>query len=537
MPTHVRHVFLTGFPGVGKTTTMLAAIEDLGKVEDALTPEGFFTQEIRDDGTRVGFDVVTVGPNPRRGPLARLIEDAGTSPRPRHRVGRYAVDVASLEALACPALSGDVGEAFGEKHAAPFTPSKKKPPRRRHRFVVLDEIGAMECLSDRFERAARLALETPTNVVLGSMCVRASKKKKHAFANAVAARPDVAVVRVATETRDALRVALVDALRGATTRTTHDSQSSKTDKTEDTEKTKNGIFSVPIAPLVPFLERGQRRKLGLEEEEEEETGSERTRRFIIRNSEKKTVTTEERNATPCGPLVVDGDLHARLLATRLLAEEPFPPPKTLLLGETSSPAPPPTQPELAYAERSMWRVLDEALAVFHGEEKEELEEKTIGVSRETRRVSAAFRAGLAVWDVAADTHVPGEKRRSKRCSFTERKLNDILGFLKARPSVTAVAFVGEKAWRAFRNGRSENAYATRETFETFSRFPDSNPRRRRWIAVDGRLVAVAVVRSARGDERERREKVREWSEALFFRKEFPEETEVPGRVVDRHIIF
>ena len=523
MPTHVRHVFLTGFPGVGKTTTMLAAIEDLGKVEDALTPEGFFTQEIRDDGTRVGFDVVTVGPNPRRGPLARLIEDAGTSPRPRHRVGRYAVDVASLEALACPALSGDVGEAFGEKHAAPFTPSKKKP--RRHRFVVLDEIGAMECLSDRFERAARLALETPTNVVLGSMCVRASKKKKHAFANAVAARPDVAVVRVATETRDALRVALVDALRGATTRTTHDSQSSKTEKT---------VKTVPIAPLVPFLERGQRRKLGLEEEEEEETGSERTRRFIIRNSEKKTGFPTERNAaTPCGPLVVDGDLHARLLATgRVKLEEPFPPPKTLLLGETSSPAPPPTQPELAYAERSMWRVLDEALAVFHGEEKEELEEKTIGVSRETRRVSAAFRAGLAVWDVVADTHVPrGEKRffSKKRSSFTERKLNDILGFLKARPSVTAVAFVGEKAWRAFRNGRSENAYATRETFETFSRFPDSNPvARRRWIAVDGRLVAVAVVRSARGDERERREKVREWSEALFFRKEFPEETERGG---------
>ena len=515
MPTHVRHVFLTGFPGVGKTTTMLAAIEDLGKVEDALTPEGFFTQEIRDDGTRVGFDVVTVGPNPRRGPLARLIEDAGTSPRPRHRVGRYAVDVASLEALACPALSGDVGEAFGEKHAAPFTPSKKKPPRRRHRFVVLDEIGAMECLSDRFERAARLALETPTNVVLGSMCVRAKNKKKHAFANAVAARPDVAVVRVATETRDALRVALVDALRGATTRTTHDSQSSKKEK-------KTEIFSVPIAPLVPFLERGQRRKLGLEEEEEEETGSERTRRFI---SEKKTVT-------PCGPLVVDGDLHARLLATgRVKLEEPFPPPKTLLLGETSSPAPPPTRPELAYAERSMWRVLDEALAVFHGEAFLTLEEKGFKSRRETRRVSAAFRAGLAVWDVVADVHVPrGEKRffSKKRSSFTERKLNDILGFLKARPSVTAVAFVGEKAWRAFRNGRSENAYATRETFETFSHFPDSNPRRRRWIAVDGRLVAVAVVRSARGDERERREKVREWSEALFFRKEFPEETEVPG---------
>ena len=468
MPTHVRHVFLTGFPGVGKTTTMLAAIEDLGKVEDALTPEGFFTQEIRDEGKRVGFDVVTVGANPRRGPLARRIEDAGASPRPRHRVGRYAVDVASLEALACPALSGD-------------TLNPKKPARKR--FVALDEIGAMECLSDRFEHAAWLALESPTNVVLGSMCVRANDKngKKHAFANAVAARPDVAVVVVAPETRDALRVALVDALRGAVI---ENSQSSKT------KKTKNGIFSVPIAPLVPFLERGQRRKLGLEEEEEEEEETEKT----------------ERNVTPCGPLVVDGDVHARLLATRRVVEEPFPPPKTLLLGETSSPAPPSTRPELAYAERSMWRVLDEALAV-DGEEEGALKEKAIG-RRETRRVLAAFRAGLAVWDVAADVHVPGEKRRAT-ATKGERALNDVLGFLKARPSVTAVAFVGEKAWRAFRSA-SENAAATRETFSNQSSAP-----RRRWIAVDGRAVAVAVVRSARGDERERREKVREWSEALF----------------------
>jgi nucleoside-triphosphatase len=469
MPTHVRHVFLTGFPGVGKTTTMLAAIEDLGKVEDALTPEGFFTQEIRDEGKRVGFDVVTVGANPRRGPLARRIEDAGASPRPRHRVGRYAVDVASLEALACPALSGD-------------TLNPKKPARKR--FVALDEIGAMECLSDRFEHAAWLALESPTNVVLGSMCVRANDKngkKHHAFANAVAARPDVAVVVVAPETRDALRVALVDALRGAVI---ENSQSSKT------EKTKNGIFSVPIAPLVPFLERGQRRKLGLEEEEEEEEETEKT----------------ERNVTPCGPLVVDGDVHARLLATRRVVKEPFPPPKTLLLGETSSPAPPSTRPELAYAERSMWRVLDEALAV-DGEEEGALKEKAIG-RRETRRVLAAFRAGLAVWDVAADVHVPGEKRRAT-ATKGERALNDVLGFLKARPSVTAVAFVGEKAWRAFRSA-SENAAATRETFSNQSSAP-----RRRWIAVDGRAVAVAVVRSARGDERERREKVREWSEALF----------------------
>ena len=168
-------------------------------------------------------------------------------------------------------------------------------------------------------------------------------------------------------------------------------------------------------------------------------------------------------------------------------------------------------------------MLDEALAV-DGEEagktattKEEKATGTDIIARETRRVLAAFRAGLAVWDVVADVHVP--KRQMRRGTVKgrvkERALNDVLGFLKARPSVTTVAFVGEKAWRAFRS-KSENAAATRETVSKFSKSnPNPNPPRARWIAVDGRAVAVAVVRSARGDERERREKVREWSEALF----------------------
>ena len=50
--------------------------------------------------------MVTVGANPRRGPLARRIKTP--APRPTTpQVGRYAVDVASLEGAGVPALSGD----------------------------------------------------------------------------------------------------------------------------------------------------------------------------------------------------------------------------------------------------------------------------------------------------------------------------------------------------------------------------------------------------------------------------------------------
>ena len=328
MPTHVRHVFLTGFPGVGKTTTMLAAIDELGKAADALTPCGFYTAEIRDgEGKRCGFDVVTFpsGPDARRAPLARLVAGDGVSPRPRHRVGRYAVDVASLEALACPALRGDVAE--GQK-------------KTRRRFVALDEIGKMECLSSEFERAAWEALESPETVVLGSIPVsKTSQKQNQSLARSVAARPDVAVVRVTETNRDALRFALVDAMRHAFF------------FANDRPRERRDAFfaTVPIAPLAPFLERGQRSKFGLERTEEERSEEE----------EEEVKENDERRVRNADALVVGGDAHRRLFGD---SDEPFPPPRTLLLGETSSPAPPPTRPELAYAERSMWRVLDEVLA-------------------------------------------------------------------------------------------------------------------------------------------------------------------------------
>ena len=146
--------------------------------------------------------------------------------------------------------------------------------------------------------------------------------------------------------------------------------------------------------------------------------------------------------------------------------------------------------------------------------------KEKGTNRETTRLLAVFRAGLAVWDVVADVHVPGERRnKSKDKDGAKTKtaskksvFNDVLGFLRAHPSVTRLVFVGERARRRFRSAPGdEKKNAPRESRSSDS----SHPRRGSRIAVDGRTVEAFVVRSARGDEHERREKVREWSEALF----------------------
>ncbi|XP_021122068.1 cancer-related nucleoside-triphosphatase isoform X6 [Heterocephalus glaber] len=94
-----RHVFLTGSPGVGKTTLIQKASELLQS--SGLPVDGFYTEEVRQGGRRTGFDVVTL--SGARGPLSRV----GSEPQPGKRdcrVGQYVVDLTSFEQLALPVL-------------------------------------------------------------------------------------------------------------------------------------------------------------------------------------------------------------------------------------------------------------------------------------------------------------------------------------------------------------------------------------------------------------------------------------------------
>jgi nucleoside-triphosphatase len=78
----VRHVLLTGVPGVGKTTV----IRELAQRLAAHQPAGFYTEEIREKGARQGFQLVTL--DGRRQTLSHV-----DLPGP-FRVSRYKVDTA-----------------------------------------------------------------------------------------------------------------------------------------------------------------------------------------------------------------------------------------------------------------------------------------------------------------------------------------------------------------------------------------------------------------------------------------------------------
>jgi len=87
-----RVYLLTGRPGTGKTRLIKEAIAGVGNKAG-----GFYTEEIRSSGgVRLGFRLVTLD-----GQSAIL---AHVNIQSRYRVGKYGVDIESLDRVGIPAL-------------------------------------------------------------------------------------------------------------------------------------------------------------------------------------------------------------------------------------------------------------------------------------------------------------------------------------------------------------------------------------------------------------------------------------------------
>ena len=462
MASRARHVFLTGYPGVGKTTAALATVAALAEATgDDAVADGFITVEVRDPpdrgGGRVGFDVVTLPldhPSSRRAPLARLADPSSSTAAPR--VGRYAVDVASFESLAIPATNR-AGDATA------------RPP-----VVVVDEIGKMEAFSAAFLDAARETMRDPRAIVIGTIPVG----NKVSAAAAIRADPTVVVLEVTSENRDAVPLAVRDALLPAVGESSARPGRSAPDSAPDSAP-RPRLFDP--APLAPFLERGESRTVSSAARGVEERGAERLHRTDLTAGRGSNSRAE-----PCGPLVCD---------------DPAAPPRGLLLGEWSSPKP--KDGETAYGERSMWRVLDVVVGDPDGD---------VDATR-ARRARATIEAGIAAWDVLADVHEKtaastpsgGSSRRRYRDRGSNPGAptpNDVVGFLRRRETVRRVAFVGVKALGRFR------------TLNPSVRVREGTPG-----TLDlggGRTVEFRVVPSARGGgEEELRAKAEAWAEALL----------------------
>jgi len=126
-------VLLTGSPGCGKTTAVVTIVGTLGK---KMRLAGFYTEEIRESGRRVGFRWHRL--DGRTGTLAHV------KVKSPHRVSKYGVDIESFERGAVSVLDPEAPGAD---------------------LFVIDEIGKMECFSEEFVAAIRRLLKSNKSVL------------------------------------------------------------------------------------------------------------------------------------------------------------------------------------------------------------------------------------------------------------------------------------------------------------------------------------------------------------------------------------
>jgi nucleoside-triphosphatase len=169
-----KNLLLTGPPGCGKTTVIHRIIEQLKHRRLG----GFYTEEIRQHGSRRGFQAVGLG-----GAVAVLahVEFSG-----KYRVGRYGVDLDGFEVI----VRNELGKPEGAVD-----------------LYVIDEIGKMECLSRVFIENVLQVLDSPVPV-LATVAIKGG-----GIISQVKSRSDIELVTVSAVNRDQLARGLVGRLQ------------------------------------------------------------------------------------------------------------------------------------------------------------------------------------------------------------------------------------------------------------------------------------------------------------------------------------
>ena len=168
-----KKILVTGAPGIGKTT-LIKKISD--ELKD-LHPVGFYTDEIRGEGIRKGFELISL--DGRKGILSRI------DLRSPHRVGKYSVDIEGFEDFL---------------DSIPFSSPSTH-------LVIIDEIGKMECLSGQFRKCLKELLNSD-KWVIATIALKGS-----GLIEEIKGRNDMKLFEITKTNRDSL---LCDIIREVT---------------------------------------------------------------------------------------------------------------------------------------------------------------------------------------------------------------------------------------------------------------------------------------------------------------------------------
>jgi len=161
----VKNFFITGKPGCGKTSLIIEILKELD-----LDAGGFYTQEIREKEIRKGFKIVTL--NDKEGILAHI------NIKSPYRVSRYKVNIQCLEKIGVESILKAIKE---------------------NKVVVVDEIGAMELFSKKFQEAVLVALNS-LKQVLGIITIT-----PNSFCDKIKKRQDTKIFYLTQGNRDKIK--------------------------------------------------------------------------------------------------------------------------------------------------------------------------------------------------------------------------------------------------------------------------------------------------------------------------------------------
>jgi len=126
-----KNILISGLPGIGKTTLIKKLCQELKHKN----PIGFYSEEIRNDGQRKGFQLI--GLNGQRTLFAHILMESN------FHIGKYKVDVDAFDKF--------LKSIDFMSHAGGI--------------VIIDEIGKMECMSGNFVKLIWDILDSDNTVV------------------------------------------------------------------------------------------------------------------------------------------------------------------------------------------------------------------------------------------------------------------------------------------------------------------------------------------------------------------------------------
>ncbi|MEO0116410.1 MAG: NTPase [candidate division WOR-3 bacterium] len=161
-------ILIRGRPGIGKTTLIKKVVENFK--ERGKKVFGFYTEEIREKGMRVGFKVVGL----TEGEEVMAHINFFTP----YQISKYKVDLKRFEKIALPELERGL---------------------RKRGVIVIDEIGKMELFSEKF-RALVSELFKEKRAIIATIPIA-----QIPFLSELLRIPDVQVIEITLANREGLK--------------------------------------------------------------------------------------------------------------------------------------------------------------------------------------------------------------------------------------------------------------------------------------------------------------------------------------------